>query len=145
MKIHNTKGIFLLFIFIYFCLAKDADCYAKIDDTILYGKCRGILKHGKFMGYYSSGIPKWEVHYKYDILHGKFIHFYSNGEIHFIGSYKNGVLNGSFTQYNQQNTSLVANFKKGVLHNWLYIFRDKEKIQGFKYYYGKITQRRYFE
>ncbi len=144
----NPSRFKITFIFVMLsivCYGKSVVCFTQIDDTIVYGKCKGVLKHGKFVGYYPSGITKWEVHYKYNVLDGRFANFYPDGNLHFSGYYRNGILDGKFTQYNKKHDSLVANFKKGVLHNWLFTFRGKEKTQGFKYYYGKVIQRRYFE
>lgn len=142
--------IFLQFRFyLGVCLIVPCISYAKvpcdtiIDGVVLHGSCKGILKHGEFIGYYPNGMVAWNVHFKNDLLHGKFIHFYPNGNIHFSGSYKNGVLSGAFKQYNQHNQILNATFKKGVLHNWLYVIQDDKKLQILKYYYGKLIQKHY--
>ncbi|RDU65884.1 hypothetical protein CQA53_05390 [Helicobacter didelphidarum] len=120
-------------------------CTTIIDETTLQGTCKGILKHGKFIGYHKNGMLAWEVHFKNNILHGKFTHFYPNGNIYFTGFYKNGMLDGSFKQYNQYDEALHANFKKGVLHNWLYTLYDDKKLEALRYYYGKLILQKYLD
>lgn len=120
-------------------------CDTMIDGIMMKGQCKGALKHGRFVGYHKNGAMAWEVHFKNNVLHGKFKHFYPNGNLHFTGSYKNGVLHSSFVQYNQDNGMLQANFKKGVLHNWLYVFYNGQKVEALKYYYGKLAQKLYLD
>lgn len=124
--------------------AKTTPCNIMIDGIVTQGKCKGILKHGRFIGYYPNGMLAWEIHYKDDKLHGKFRHFYANGSPHFVGSYKHGVLNGDFVQYDKNDMLLQTHFKKGVLHNWLYIIKSGDKIQALQYYYGKLVAQKYF-
>lgn len=124
--------------------AKTTPCSINIDGIDTQGMCKGILKHGKFVGYYSNGMLAWEIHYKDDKLHGKFRHFYINGTPHFSGSYKHGVLNGDFVQYGQGDMLLQTRFKKGVLHNWLYVIKKGHKMQALQYYYGKLVAQKYF-
>lgn len=141
-----ARCVFLIFILsLFFIHAKTNLCGAVIDGIAIHGQCRGALKHGKFVGYYPSGILAWEIHYKNDKLHGKFQHFYANGSPHFIGSYKNGVLNGKFVQYAKDNGVLTANFKHGVLHNWINITLQGKKTQALQYYYGKLITQKYFD
>ncbi|GAB0172770.1 hypothetical protein NHP164001_07860 [Helicobacter trogontum] len=120
-------------------------CKTIIDGVVMEGTCKGILKHGKFVGYYPSGVLAWEVHYKNNMLHGRFRHFYANGNPHFIGFYKHGILHGDFVQYASDNVSLKTTFKRGVLHNWLYVVTQKKKIQTLRYYYGKLIAQEYFD
>lgn len=148
--LHITQKIFLLlklYIVLFLVLLHSGytktKCETIVDSVTLHGFCKGILKQGEFIGYYPNGMVAWNVHFKDDVLHGKFTHFYPNGNIHFSGSYKNGILNGAFKQYNQYNQMLIANFKKGVLHKWLYAIQDNQKIQALKYYYGKLIQKNY--
>lgn len=138
--------VYIIFIFIASLVnlyAKTTPCNIIIDGISAQGTCKGILKHGKFVGYYPNGMIAWEVHYKDDKLHGKFRHFYTNGNPHFIGSYKHGVLNGDFMQYSEDNMILHTHFKKGVLHNWLYTIQNGVKIQALQYYYGKLVAQKY--
>lgn len=124
---------------------KTTPCSIVIDDIVTYGTCKGVLKHGGFVGYYPNGMLAWDIHYKDDRLHGKFKHFYPDGSPHFVGSYKHGVLNGNFVQYNTDGTRLLrTNFKKGVLHNWLYVIQNGLKVQALQYYYGKLIAQKYF-
>ncbi len=146
LKIKICKYIVFIFIFAFtYAYAKVTPCGITIDGITMHGTCKGVLKHGKFVGYYPSGVLAWEVHYKDDKLHGKFSHFYTNGSPHFIGSYKQGVLQGAFVQYGQNDTLLHAYFKKGVLHNWLYSTKGQQKLQALQYYYGKLVAQKYFD
>lgn len=129
----------------FYSHAKLTPCETIIDNVNMKGSCKGVLKQGKFLGYYSSGILAWEVNYKNNKLHGEFKHFYPNGNQHFTGFYKHGVLHGSFTQYSQDNVILKTNFKNGVLHNWLYVITNGRKTQALQYYYGKLVAQKYFD
>ncbi|STQ85500.1 hypothetical protein LS73_007450 [Helicobacter muridarum] len=139
---------YILFIFILilsFAFAKLNQCQVVIDEIILDGTCKGSLKHGKFVGYYKNTIVALEVHYKNDYLHGSFKHFYPDGKLHFYGYYKKSKLHGSFYQYNTKNQVLKANFKNGVLHNWLHIFDENKKTLSLKYYYGKLIRQEFLD
>ena len=140
------KYVVLVFAFsLFYAHTKMTSCKTIIDGVVMQGSCKGILRYGKFVGYYPSGILAWEVHYKDDKLHGRFSHFYPNGSPHFTGFYKAGVLHGDFTQYARDNTTLKTTFKKGVLHNWLYVITEGKKIQALQYYYGKLTAQKYLD
>ncbi len=131
--------------FILFSFAYSNSCSAVIDNIVVNGNCKGILKHGKFVGYYDSGMPAWEVNFKYNKLHGKFKRYYPNGGLHFEGRYKDGVLDGKFIQYRQEDGRyLKARFKKGVLHGWLEVYENHSKIDSIKFYYGAIKERLFF-
>lgn len=139
----------LRFLFIFAICFMDASarvCSAFIDNVEVKGECKGVLKHGRFVGYHTNGMPSWVVHFKNDVLHGKFLHFFPSGKVQFSGSYKNGKLDGKFIQYNVDNDTLEAHFKHGVLHDWLYIKdSDNNKLQALKYYYGKPKLQKYMD
>lgn len=136
--------ILVFFLSVSQMYAKLSPCSVIIDGILTSGMCKGILKHGRFVGYYPNGVIAWEIHYKDDKLHGKFRHFYQNGNPHFVGLYKNGVLNGDFVQYGRDDMLLHTSFKKGVLHNWLYVIKNGDKVQALQYYYGKLIAQKYF-
>lgn len=134
--------------FTLFCFVKiyASPCFAYIDGVRVDGECKGVLKHGEFIGYHRNGMPSWVVRYKNNVLHGKFYHFFPSGNLHFTGSYKNGKLDGPYRQYNVDNFMLKANFKHGVLHNWLYtIDNNNKKLEALKYYYGKLRLQKYLD
>ncbi|RDU73087.1 hypothetical protein CQA66_02325 [Helicobacter aurati] len=137
---------YLLFILLSSSVyGKLSSCQVMIDSILLNGLCKGVLKHGKFIGYYNNGIIAWEVHYKNGYLDGSFKHFYPDGKLHFSGYYKKSQLHNTFYQYNTQEQILKAHFKNGVLHNWLYIFDNNQKIEALKYYYGKLIRQEFLD
>lgn len=137
---------FCIFLFFLSCIhARLGQCQVMIDGIVLNGTCKGVLKHGRFVGYYDNTMPAWEVHYKNGVLHGQFKHFYPDGSLHFAGFYKNAKLHGRFYQYNTKDKALKTQFKNGVLHNWLYVFDNNQKIEALKYYYGKLVGQKYFD
>ena len=137
----------LLFL-LFSCLlhAKLSACKASIDGLMLEGTCKGILKHGRFVGYYENGLLAWEVSYKNGYLHGVFRHYYPGGALHFQGEYRQSKLQGRFYQYDSVGAqSLRASFKDGLLHGWLYVFDNERKVEALKYYYGKLVRQEYID
>ena len=100
--------IFLLFNLLAMAFAWAAPCQALVDNVVLDGECKGVLRHGEFVGYHNNGMPLLLVNFKNDELHGKFMRFYPNGVPHFSGFYKHGRLNGKFTQHNVYDEILAA-------------------------------------
>lgn len=139
------KYVVLVSALMYSCAySKTTACSVVIDDIVLHGTCKGVLKHGRFIGHYPSGLVAWEVHYKDDKLHGAFRHFHANGNPHFVGSYKHGILHGNFVQYGSDDRTLHTQFKKGVLHDWLYVLQGRQKLEALQYYYGMLVAQKYF-
>lgn len=137
---------FLVIFMLFFMDLFARPCVAFIDNVEVKGECKGVLKHGQFVGFHPNGMPFWVVNFKNDVLHGSFTRFFPSGNVQFSGSYKNGKLDGKFVQYNVDNDRLQARFKHGVLHEWLYLIdSENNKLQALKYYYGKLKLQKYLD